>query len=295
MIPVFNAARRIAAGVFIASTCLLPLAAAQADITASQAAKLDAVLAKQSDEVKARYQFRHPKETLAFLGITPGMTVADTLAGSYYSNILLPYLGDDGHLMGVSYSMAHRELDFGDQPDRMAHFKKWPETFVKEAEEWRGDGKTEISAFLFDEMPEGTKGTVDAFLLFRAMHHLNKYEDRIGTRTKAFADIYAALKPGGIVGIVQHRAPDANSDEWAKGFNGYIKQAPLIAAMEAAGFEFIASSEINANPKDQPTETDYVWRLPPRLAGNMDDPEKKAEMQAIGESDRMTLKFRKPE
>lgn len=264
------------------------------NLSAAERTKLQAILDEQPDSVKARYQYRHPLETLDFLGIRPGMTVADTLPGSYYSNILMPYLGDSGKLVGVSYSLDHRELDYGDNEERMARFATWPERFVSEATEWRGDGKTEVGAFLLGAVPEEMKGTVDAFLLFRAMHHLNKYEDRIATRTNAFKDIFEALKPGGIVGIVQHRAPADSDDEWAKGFNGYIKQQPLIENMIAAGFEFVGSSEVNANPKDVPGEGDYVWRLPPRLAGSDDDPEKRARLEAIGESDRMTLKFRKP-
>ncbi len=245
--------------------------------------------------MKARYKYRHPLETLEFIGVKPGMTVADTLPGSYYGNILLPYLGDEGRLVGVSYSVDHRSLDFGDNEERIANHRAWPDRYLESAEEWRNGSNAEISSFLFNDMPEDLKGTVDVFLLFRAMHHLNKYEDRIGTRSGAFADVYAALKPGGVVGIVQHRAPADNDDEWAKGFNGYIKQQPLIDNMVAAGFEFLGSSEINANPKDQPVEGDYVWRLPPALGGGVrDNPEQLAKMQAIGESDRMTLKFRKP-
>lgn len=263
-------------------------------LTTEERSKLQAILADQPDSVKARYPYRHPLETLEFLGIKPGMTVADTLPGSYYSNILMPYLGDNGKLIGVSYSLDHRALDYGDNEERMARFAAWPERFASEATEWRGDGKTEVGAFLLGAVPDEMKGTVDAFLLFRAMHHLNKYEDRAATRTNAFKDIYDALKSGGIVGIVQHRSPEGNSDEWAKGFNGYIKQQPLIDNMVAAGFEFVGSSEVNANPKDVPNEGDYVWRLPPRLAGSDDDPEKRARLQAVGESDRMTLKFRKP-
>lgn len=265
------------------------------NLSAKERTQLAGILAEQPEAVQARYQYRHPLETMDFLGIKPGMTVADALAGSYYSNILLPYLGDDGKLIGVHYSLEHRGFDFKGDEERIAQHAGWPDRYVESATEWRGDGKTELSAFLLGDVPEDVKGTVDAFLLFRAMHHLNKHEDTIGTRTKAFADIYAALKPGGIVGIVQHRAPADSSDEWAKGFNGYIKQQPLIDNMVAAGFEFVGSSEVNANPKDQPVEGDYVWRLLPRLAGSDDDAEKRARMEAIGESDRMTLKFRKPE
>ncbi|WP_262695489.1 class I SAM-dependent methyltransferase [Kordiimonas aquimaris] len=256
---------------------------------------LESILRDQPTSSIKRYGFRHPKETLQFFGIEPGMIVADTLPGSYYSNILLPYLGDEGKLIGVQYSEKHRAIDFGDNAERMERHKGFPARFTAEAEGWRGEGKTDIDAFLFGDMPENLKGTVDVFLLFRAMHHLNKHEEAGGTRTEAFADIYDALKPGGVVGIVQHRAPAGNSDEWARGFNGYIKQEPLIANMKAAGFEFVGSSEINANPRDIPTEEDFVWRLLPVLNGTKDNPELRAEREAIGESDRMTLKFRKPE
>lgn len=266
-----------------------------AELSSAEKEKLQTILDAQSDAVKARYKYRHPLETLEFIGVKPGMTVADTLPGSYYGNILLPYLGDNGHLVGVSYSLDHRGIDFGDNQERMTNYRAWPERYLENANEWRNGSKAEVSSFLFNDMPNDIKGKVDVFLLFRAMHHLNKYEDRIGTRTNAFADVYAALKPGGVVGIVQHRAPAGNDDDWAKGFNGYIKQQPLIDNMIAAGFEFVGSSEINANPKDQPVEGDFVWRLPPALGGGVkNDPERLAKMQAIGESDRMTLKFRKP-
>ena len=83
-------------------------------------------------------------------------------------------------------------------------------------------------------------------------------------------------------------------DEWASGSNGYLKKDFIIVQMEKAGFEYVDASDINANPKDQPTESDFVWRLPPSLGTSGDNPELRAEMEAIGESNRMTLKFRKP-
>lgn len=248
--------------------------------------RLDTVLAAQPDSIKARYDQRNPKETLQFFGVKPGMTVADTLAGEYYGRILLPYLGDDGKFIGVSYSLGQRAIDWKDNADRMARYSSWPERFVNSAEDWRGGSKAAVEAYLFDDMPDSLKGTVDVFLMFRATHHLHKYEDNGNRLSKALADIYAALKPGGILGVVQHRAPATNSDEWAKGFKGYVKQDSVIKAFTAAGFELVATSEINANPKDQPTENDVVWRLPPA--------NKSGENDHIGESDRMTLKFRKP-
>jgi predicted methyltransferase len=249
--------------------------------------KMDAVLEMQPDAIKARYQYRHPKETLEFFGVAPGMTVADTLAGEYYGRILLPYLGDDGKFIGVSYSIGHREIDHRDNVARMERYQSWPARFVTSADAWRAGSKTAVSAYRFDEQPEMINGTVDAFLMFRAFHHLHKYEDNGNRLSKALADAFAALKPGGTLGVVQHRSPESNSDEWAKGFNGYVKQTAVIAAVEAAGFEFVASSEVNANPKDMPVDGDMVWRLPPANKDGSND--------HIGETDRMTLKFRKPE
>jgi predicted methyltransferase len=250
-------------------------------------AKLDAVLAAQPEETKARYQYRHPKETLQFFGVMPGMTVADTLPGAYYSRILLPYLGDEGALVGVQYSVAHRSIDFKDRPERLEQHRNWPTRFVESADEWREGSKAAVSGYLFGDMPASLDGTVDVFLMVRAVHHMHKYEDQAATLSTALADALRVLKPGGTLGIVQHRAPAANSDEWAKGFKGYVKEEAVIKAVTAAGFEFVGSSEVNANPKDKPTEDDFVWRLPPA--------NKSGENDHIGESDRMTLKFRKPE
>ena len=103
------------------------------------------------------------------------------------------------------------------------------------------------------------------------------------------------LKPGGVVGVVQHRAAESADDGWANGDNGYVKQSRIISVFESAGFELVETSEINVNPRDQPTQEEFVWRLPPTLGTSQEDEELRAEMEAIGESDRMTLKFRKPE
>jgi predicted methyltransferase len=157
----------------------------------------------------------------------------------------------------------------------------------------RGADDAEVAAFQYGSLPEEMAGTADVVLVMRAMHHFMRLEKDGGYLTQALADMHKVLKPGGIVGVVQHRAPEESSDEWAIGNAGYVKQSAVIAAFEKAGFELVEASEINANPKDQPTEKDVVWRLPPTLATSEDNPELKAQMEAIGESDRMTLKFRK--
>ena len=120
-------------------------------------------------------------------------------------------------------------------------------------------------------------------------------KDRIALQIIEDAEASGALKPGGIVGVVQHRAPDGNDDAWANGSNGYLKRQTVIDILTGAGFELVAESEVNANPADQPSEDDFVWRLPPSFAGTGDDAALKAKYAAIGESNRMTLLFRKPE
>ncbi len=258
-------------------------------------AQLGAVLDAQSDKHKARYKYRNPAQTLEFFGITPGMTVVEALpGGGWYSKILIPYLGDDGHLIGVDYALAMWP-EFGGfaTPEFIEKKKTWPADWVKDAAEWRAGSTGEISAFAFEDRDTSLDGTVDAVLFVRALHNLNRFEDEGGYLTKALADTHALLKPGGIVGVVQHQGPEGNSDEWADGNQGYLKKSNLVKTMAAAGFELVAESDINANPKDVPSEDDIVWRLPPSLGTSRDNPELREQMQAIGESNRMTLLFRK--
>ena len=106
-------------------------------------------------------------------------------------------------------------------------------------------------------------------------------------------DSLRILKPNGTLGIVQHASPDNLPDEWSGGQNGYLKERSVIAEIEAAGFEFMGSSTINFNPKDKPTVADTVWRLPPTLSSSKNNSSRQAAMIEIGESNRMTLLFRK--
>ena len=261
---------------------------------AEAGAKLDAVLAAQAPEVKARYAHRHPKETLEFFGIVPGMTVVDTLPDQvWYTGILLKYLGPSGKVIGADYA-PDMWAQFGDYAPKPEEKVDWPAKFVTQAQAWRGEGDAQLAAFQYGAIPDALAGTADAVLLIRALHHFTRMEGKGQYLTKALADINKVLKPGGVVGVVQHRAPESSDDAWATGENGYVKQSAVVAAFEAAGFKLEGVSEINANPKDQPTDKDFVWRLPPTLATSQGNAELKAQMEAIGESDRMTLKFRKP-
>ncbi|MFU8814977.1 MAG: class I SAM-dependent methyltransferase, partial [Pseudomonadales bacterium] len=258
-------------------------------------ARLAAVLADQPEDIQARYQYRRPAETLAFFGIEPGMTVMEALpGGGWYTRILLPYLGEDGQLIGANYPADIYRLFGFMTEEQIAAQETWVADWTARAEGWRGEGDAAVAAFAFGSLPEELRGTADAALLIRALHNLARFEDEGGFLTTALANVHAVLKPGGIVGVVQHEARPEMPDDWASGDAAYLKRSFVIGAFESAGFEFVEASDINANPLDQPTTEDSVWRLPPSLRGSDDDDELRARMQAIGESHRMTLKFRKP-
>lgn len=260
----------------------------------TSADRLDRALASQPAEEKARYQYRHPKETLQFFGIEPGMTVVEVLpGGGWWTKILMPYLGSDGLIIGADYALEMWAL-FGDYAPDPEKQKRWVDTWISDARGWCSGDCANVTGFVYGSLPEEMHEGADAVLMLRALHHFNRFEDDGGYLTAALKDTWDVLKPGGVVGVEQHRAPAGHSDAWANGDNGYLKQEAVIAAFTAAGFVFEGSSEINANPKDQPTEKDFVWRLPPALATSRNNPDLEAQMEAIGESDRMTLKFRKP-
>lgn len=263
--------------------------------TPAPAGRLETVLENQPEEVKARYKYRHPAETMAFFGIEPGMTVVEALpGGGWYTKILLPYLGEEGRLIGADYALdMYRNFDFATD-EFLERKKTWTTDWPVDAREWGGENGAAVDAFVLGAMPETMKGSADAVLFIRALHNLARFESDGGYLTAALRNAYDALEPGGIVGVVQHHARDGMPDDWATGSAGYLKEDFVIAKMEEAGFEFVASSDINANPKDQPTVDDIVWRLPPSLGTSADDPELRAQMEGIGESNRMTLKFRKP-
>lgn len=258
--------------------------------------RLRAILDGMPEDVQARYQYRNPAETLEFFGIMPGMTVVEALpGGGWYSKILIPYLGSDGTLIGVDYSIDMLRL-FGTMSEqRLMEKQSWADDWPAGAREWVSEDAASVEAFVFGNMPEDFAGSADAVLMIRALHNLNRFEPDGGYRTTALQDAYNVLKPGGVLGIVQHEAAEDMPDDWADGSNGYLKKADLIEEVQAAGFEFVGESAININPDDQPTTDDFVWRLPPTLGTSRDDDELRAEMLAIGESSRMTLKFVKPD
>lgn len=253
----------------------LPLAAqyaGQAGHTASQ--KVDPIASavaapSRSDANRARDRYRHPAETLAFFGVAPGQTVVEySPAGGWYTEILAPLL----HKKGTLYALQPSGRFFDGY---RAFLATKPEVY----------DKVKLVAY-----PEQTgmipAGSVDTLLTFRNVHNMVM----AGTEAATFKAFYDLLKPNGTLGVVDHRLPEDRDSKLEKS-SGYLKVSTIRRLAEAAGFEYVGASEINANPRDTADWPKGVWTLPPTLTnGDVD----KAKYLAIGESDRMTLKFRKP-
>ena len=281
----------------ILRTCLLVISLAltgliQTAYAVTETDTLNAVLASRSDEDKVRDDARHPLETLTFFQVKPGMTIAEALpGGGWYTRILANYLGQDGTLYGVNYPDSLWPMLSYASPEWIAERIAATQNFTAKVATFTDNGIT-AQGFTFDTVPPEVEGTVDRVLLIRALHNLNRFQQKAGTRSQALAATHAMLKQDGLVGVVQHRAPATASKEWADGNKGYLNEVAVIAMFAEAGFALVAQSEINANPMDQPSGEDSVWRLSPSLRGSNND-EQRDVMVAIGESDRMTLLFRK--
>lgn len=264
-------------------------------VNAPESAALGEVLASQAETVRARFGARNPQQTLEFFGVQPGMTVMEALpGGGWYSKILLQYLGEEGRLIGADYPISlYSNFGFATE-DFLSSKQTWTADWPNDAQQWAVANSAGVDAYVLGSLPESMHGTADVVLLIRALHNLARFSkadnDYLGSTLK---DAHDLLKAGGIVGVVQHHGNEDMPEEWATGKNGYLKKSFVIEQFEANGFELVAESDINANAKDQPTASDFVWRLPPSLNVGDDNPELKARNTAIGESNRMTLKFRK--
>ena len=264
-------------------------------VNAADNDRLAAILAAQPADVQARYKYRHPGPTLEFFGIEPGMTVVDILPGSgWYTKILLPYLGDDGVVIGADYSVDVWTGIGYDSEEYLATRATWIADWTAAAATWGGEHSAGVAAFVLGSLPESMHGTADVVLFVRALHNMAYPTPDARHLAEAIQDSYDVLKPGGIVGIVQHHAREDMPDDWSNGEMGYLKKGFVIEMMETAGIELVGESDLNANSLDMPTDEDFVWRLPPSYIGSRDNPEQSAMVDAIGESNRMTLKFRKP-
>lgn len=228
----------------------------------------------RSDKNKSRDMYRNPKETLEFFGFKPSMTVVEVApGGAWYSEILAPALKEKGQFYGAQYPDTGEDNYYSKARKRLEKKLTSNEIFSKMKLTDFTPKKPSVLA---------PKGTADLVLTFRNLH--NWKEEGV---SQLFKDAYVALKPGGALGVVEHRMPESQDWETNKK-SGYFPASLTIKLAEEAGFKLAASSEINANAKDTADHPKGVWTLPPVLALKDKD---RAKYMAIGESDRMTLKF----
>ncbi len=229
---------------------------------------------------RARDRYRHPAETLAFFGLADDRTVVEVAPGrGWYTDVIAPLLLKKGKLYATGNALdvpGQRKYRY---PRQRAYNKKI-------ADNPQVYGAVEVT---YLTPPKHTRiappGTVDLVLTFRNVHNWLREDPR-----PYFKAMYDALKPGGFLGVVEHRAkPGASLEKMIK--SGYMTEAKVIELAEGAGFKLAEKSEVNANPKDSADHPSGVWTLPPSLRLKDKDRQK---YLAIGESDRMTLKFRKP-
>lgn len=234
---------------------------------------------------RARDQYRNPAATLDFFQVRPGMTVVDFMpAGGWFTRVLVPYLGPQGTYIGIDPRVPADATGF------MASMRDTATRFPPQAKGWVGEGGARVLGANVGSVPAELNGTVDRFLIFREMHNLR----RANWLHETLVTARRLLKPGGMVGIEQHRAKDNAPMDYVLGDNGYQREKDVISIMDAYGFDLVAKSDINANPRDPANWPQGVWTLPPGYRGTPEtDTARRAELDRIGESDRMTLLFRK--
>ena len=270
------------AALLLVMSALMPLASAQASQNAALRAAIDGE--HRTASFRARDDARHPYQTLEFFGITPDMTVVELWpGGGWYSEILAPYLKPHGVLYAAHF----------DPETEIEYFRRSRQRYeAKLAADPQTYSQVRLSVFDPPHKLEiAPPGSADAVLTFRNVH--NWYmrgggEDKLSA---AFRAMYVALKPGGILGVVDHRLPPERpfSDQDA---SGYMRTDLVIDVAREVGFELVDGSEINANPADSADHPKGVWTLPPSLRLGEENAD---HYLTIGESDRMTLKFVKPQ
>ena len=228
----------------------------------------------RSPQNVARDRYRHPVQTLRFFDVRPDQTIVEyNPGGGWYAEILAPMLKTKGHYVALV-------------PDRPGAREAAAAMLAKGGDRF---GKTELTTVDFATGANTmVPGSVDRVLTFRNVHNLLMID--AATAERVFAAFYAALKPGGILGVVDHRMPESFNTAREKS-SGYVKRSTVIHLAKSAGFKLVGESPVNANPKDTHDWPDGVWTLPPTLKLGDKDRER---YLAIGESDRMTLKFMKP-
>ena len=264
-------------GMLLLAALLSTFACSNAPTRAQDSAAFARSLAAphRSDRNVARDAYRHPLEVLRFLGIREDSTVVEILPGSsgYYMELLAPYLKDKGLYIAANRDGAAPPQYLADHKKLLARLKAEPDLYGKVR-------VTQFNAGLHEIAPDGS---ADFVLTFRNLHNWIARNEIEGA-LRAFRK---ALKPGGVLGVVDHRGRTDLSQE-AQTKSGYIREDFAVALIEKAGFKLIGASEANANPKDTKDYAEGVWTLPPTYRLKDKD---RAKYETIGESDRFTLKF----
>jgi predicted methyltransferase len=266
---------------WILSTALLATALLAAPASAhDHDALVEAVAgAHRAETARARDAARNPQETLQFFGFEPHLTIVEVFPGSgWYTDILAPAVRGHGKLIAAQFP-ADSPSDYAQRlrSEYLARLAAAPEIY----------DQVEVVGYTPGaENALGAPGSADLVVTFRNLHSFYRGDNL----EKFLADAFGVLKSGGVLGVVQHRAPAGTNPETGKDA-GYLPEAWVIEQVEAAGFKLDASAEINANPRDTADHPGGVWALPPTLRHGDEDREK---YEAIGESDRMTLRFVKP-
>jgi predicted methyltransferase len=262
---------------FLIASAAVPLAAQQGNEpvkpVTDQASALGTALAAptRTPANVLRDKYRHPAETLTFFGVEPGQTVVELWpGGGWYTEVLAPYLASTGTLHVIPPTGTY---------DQRIRAKVASDPIY---------AKVKVATFKDGEPTVIAPASADVVLTFRNVHSWLDSDAPIASQV--FAEAFRILKPGGTLGVVEHRLPE-DADDARQLTSGYVKVSTVRKLAEAAGFQFVESSEINANPKDTADHPEGVWTLPPSYRLKDKDREKYA---AIGESDRMTLKFVKP-
>ena len=241
-----------------------------------------AINAEHRKDSMARDMFRNPKETITFFEIAADHKVLEITPGGsgWYTEILAPYLRDNGHIT-IGHFDPNSSSDYYKR-----NYKKLVDKFAASPDLY---DKVEIGVFATPGKYEyGEDGTFDRVVTFRNVHNWTRSGD--DEMKVIFSSFFKALKPGGKLGVIDHRLPEDRAKEYE---GGYVKESYVIRLAEAAGFKLDGKSEVNANAKDTVESEKGVWRLPPSLREK--DEAQKEKNRAIGESDRMTLLFVKPE
>lgn len=239
-----------------------------------------AAAAENRAEDRARDQWRHPVETMMFFEVEPDMKVGEYApGGGWYSRFLGNYLGDSGKLVGLYFDPAAGPFN----EEVQGRIRAGASGFAAQTAEATGKPAANFGGFTLDAVPDGEKGTYDRILLIRMLHNLWRWHSA-DSELAAMRDL---LKDDGLLGIVQHRAPADADWSYANGTKGYLRQQDVIDWMRTRGFELVGLSEINANPMDTADHEGGVWEMPPVQATKRED------LADKGESDRMTLLFRK--